>query len=203
MPGRNDEGVLRKAVPQPIEDGGLLLYLPDFYTRAEADALFASFQQAISWKQEHGRFGRPFPRLTALYADPGLTYTYSGVTYPALPGTPELTAVRRRVEAAAGAPLNSVLLNRYRGGGDSIGFHADDEPELGTNPVVPSLSLGAPRRFVLRHKKSRKRIEFELGHGSLLVMAGTLQHFWEHCLPKTAQPVGERINLTFRYIHPV
>src|SRR5262249_32832460 len=150
----------------------------------------------------HGRFGRPFPRLTALYADRGLTYTYSGVTYPALPWTPELAAVRRRVEAAAGAPLNSVLLNRYRGGGDSIGFHAEAAPALGRKPVVPSLSLGAQRRFVLRHKKSRKRIEYELGHGSLLVMAGTLQHFWEHCLPKMAAPVGERINLTFCYIHP-
>jgi alkylated DNA repair dioxygenase AlkB len=203
MPGRNDEDTLRKVVPQEVEDGGLLLYLPDFYNRAEADALFTLLQQTISWKQEHGRFGRPFPRLTALYADPGLTYTYSGVTYPALSWMPELAAVRRRVEAAARAPLNSVLLNRYRGGGDSIGFHADDEPELGTNPVVPSLSLGAPRRFVLRHKKSKKRIEYELAHGSLLVMAGTLQHFWEHCLPKSAQPVGERINLTFRYIHPI
>jgi alkylated DNA repair dioxygenase AlkB len=185
-----------------VADGGLLIYIPEFFSREEADSLFAALRQNVAWKQEQGRFGRPFPRLTALYADAGLTYTYSGVTYPSLVWTPELDAVRRRVERAAAAPLNSVLLNYYRGGSDSIGYHADDEPELGANPVVPSISLGAPRRFVLRHKKSRKKIEYDLPHGSLLVMAGTVQHFWMHALPKTAAPVGERINLTFRNILP-
>ena len=87
-----------------------------------------------------------------------------------------------------------------RDGSDSMGFHADDEPELGRNPIVPSLSLGGTRRFVLRHNQSRRKIEYDLSHGSLLLMAGTLQHFWQHCLPKTAEPVGERINLTFRKI---
>jgi alkylated DNA repair dioxygenase AlkB len=188
------------AMTQEVEDGGLLRYWPAFYAPAEADALFASLREHVAWKQERGRFGRPFPRLTALYGDPGLTYTYSGVSYPALPWSAELEAVRRRVEAAAQAPLNSVLLNRYRGGDDSMGFHADDEPELGRNPVVPSLSLGAPRCFVLRHNATRRRLEYVLGHGSLLVMAGTLQHFWQHALPRTRQPVGERINLTFRQI---
>jgi alkylated DNA repair dioxygenase AlkB len=187
--------------PEQVEDGGLLTHYCEFYSQKEADALFASLQASIAWKQEHGRFGRPYPRLTALYAEAGLVYTYSGVAYPALDWTPELEAIRRRAETAAGARLNSVLLNRYRDGSDSMGFHADDEPELGTNPIVPSLSLGATRRFVLRHRKSKKRIEFELNHGSLLVMAGTLQHFWDHALPKTALPVGERINLTFRQIH--
>jgi alkylated DNA repair dioxygenase AlkB len=186
------------AMTRHVADGGVLLYWPHFFSRAEADALFESLRQNVAWKQERGRFNRPFPRLTALYADAGLTYTYSGVTYPSLVWTAELDAVRRRVEAAAGAPFNSVLLNRYRGGDDSIGFHADDEPELGRNPVVPSISLGAERRFVLRHNKTRERIEYDLKHGSLLVMAGTLQHFWQHALPKTKQPAGERINLTFR-----
>jgi hypothetical protein len=186
-----------------VEDGGLLIYLPDFFAPAEADALFASLRHNIAWGQEQGRFGRPFPRLTALYADAGLTYTYSGVTYPSLVWTQELNAVRRRVERAAEAPFNSVLLNRYRGGDDSIGPHADDEPELGVNPIVPSISLGAQRRFVLRHKKSRRKLEYDLTHGSLLIMAGTLQHFWLHSLPKTAAPVGERINLTFRNLVPV
>ena len=140
----------------------------------------------------------PTLELTALYADAGVTYTYSGVTYPSLVWTAELSGIRRRVEEAAGAPFNSVLLNRYRDGGDSMGFHADDEPELGTNPVVPSISLGAERRFVLRHNWTRERIEYDLKHGSLLVMAGTLQHFWQHALPKLTRPAGERINLTFR-----
>jgi alkylated DNA repair dioxygenase AlkB len=198
MSSMSDPDISRNAVTQRVEDGGLVTYIPDFYTPREADALFASLQANVAWQQEHGRFNRPFPRLTALYADAGLVYTYSGVTYPALAWTPELDAIRRRVEATAGALLNSVLLNRYRDGQDSIGFHADDEPELGTNPVVPSLSLGAVRHFVLRHRKSKRRIEYDLAHGSLLVMAGTLQHFWDHGLPKTALPVGERINLTFR-----
>ncbi|HYT90401.1 MAG TPA: alpha-ketoglutarate-dependent dioxygenase AlkB [Gemmataceae bacterium] len=186
-----------------VEDGGTIVYISEFFSREEADALFANLQQNIAWKQERGPFGHSFPRLTALYADAGVTYTYSGVTYPSLMWTPELDAVRRRVEQAAAAPFNSVLLNRYRDGSDSIGFHADDEPELGLNPIVPSISLGSRRRFVLRHKKSKKKIEYELTHGSLLIMGGTLQHFWLHSLPKTAQPVGERINLTFRNIVPV
>jgi alkylated DNA repair dioxygenase AlkB len=188
------------AEKREVEDGGVLLYFPDFFTETEADGLFASLQTTIAWKQEKGRFGHAFPRLTALYADAGVVYTYSGTTYPSLVWTDELDAVRRRVERAAGAPFNSVLLNRYRGGGDSIGWHADDEPELGVNPVVPSVSLGAERRFLLRHKPSGKKVEYLLRHGSLLVMAGALQHHWMHSIPKSAQPVGERINLTFRNI---
>jgi alkylated DNA repair dioxygenase AlkB len=188
--------------PQPqrseVEDGGVLIYYPHFLPKVEAETLFTALRQGIDWKQEQGRFGRPFPRLTALYADVGVTYTYSGVTYPSLPWTAELDAVRCRVEAAAGAPFNSVLLNRYRDGSDSIGWHADDEPELGVNPVVPSISLGAERRFLLRHNESRRKLEYVLKHGSLLVMAGTLQHHWQHSLPKLTVPVGERINLTFR-----
>ncbi len=181
-----------------VADGGIIIYDPAFCPPDQADALFAILQGTITWKQERGRFNRLFPRLTALYADEGVAYKYSGVIYPSLPWTSELDAVRRRVEAAAGAPFNSVLLNRYRDGSDSMGYHADAEPELGINPIVPSLSLGAVRRFVLRNKKTKDRMEFDLGHGSLLIMAGTLQHFWVHALPKTARPVGERINLTFR-----
>jgi alkylated DNA repair dioxygenase AlkB len=183
-----------------VEDAGLITYFPKFFAPQEADALFVWLQQHIAWKQEQGRFGHSFPRLTALYADAGVTYKYSGIIFPSLVWTDELNAVRRRVEQAAGTPFNSVLLNYYRHGNDSIGFHADDEPELGPNPIVPSISLGATRRFILRHKRSKKRIEYDLGHGSLLLMAGTLQHFWHHSLPKTNKPVGERINLTFRYL---
>jgi alkylated DNA repair dioxygenase AlkB len=96
---------------------------------------------------------------------------------------------------------NSLLLNLYRDGRDSIGFHADDEPELGTNPVIGSVSLGAERRFVLKRPASGEKLEFNLHHGSLLVMGGTSQHHWRHGVPKTARPVGPRINLTFRQIH--
>ena len=181
-------------------DGGSLIYYPYFFNQQEADDLFRTLLNNVVWKQEHGRFGRPYPRLTALYADEGVVYTYSGVSYPSLPWSEELAGIRRRVEAAANAPFNSVLLNRYRDGNDSMGFHSDDEPELGRNPIVPSISLGAERGFVLRHKKGKEKITYRLNHGSLLIMGGTLQHFWQHALPKTGVAVGERINLTFRNI---
>jgi alkylated DNA repair dioxygenase AlkB len=193
----------REPFVREVDDGGLLTWLPQFFTPEEAADLFATLKGGIAWKQEHGRFGRPFPRLTALYGDAHAVYTYSGTAYKALPWTEELVAVRHRVEQAAAAPFNSVLLNCYRDAQDSMGFHADDEPELGTNPIVPSISLGASRRFVLRHNQSRKTLEMDLTHGSLLIMAGTLQHHWQHALPKVSVAAGERINLTFRQLRVV
>ncbi len=183
-----------------IADGGVLLYDAHFLSRPEADALFADLKLHSPWKQETASFGRPLPRLTAYHANPGVTYRYSGVEHPAVPWPDYLIPVRRRVEEAAGAPFNSLLMNFYRDGSDSIGYHSDAEPELGLNPIVPSLSLGAVRRFVLRHMRTRERLSFDLGHGSLLIMAGTTQHHWKHAVPKTKEAVGERINLTFRNI---
>ena len=127
-----------------------------------------------------------------------MEYRYSGVTHRGDGWPDELLAVRQKVEHAAGAEFNSLLLNFYRDGRDSIGFHADDEKELGKNPVVASISLGAVRKFVLKHVRSKETLTFHLAHGSLLVMAGTCQHHWHHGVPKTTQEVGERINLTFR-----
>src|SRR5262249_33301040 len=121
-------------------------------------------------------------------------------THPALPWPEYLVDIRRRIEEAAGAPFNSLLLNYYRHGSDSIGYHSDDEKELGHNPIVPSLSLGATRQFILRHTRTKERLTFDLTHGSLLIMAGTTQHHWKHTVPKTKRPVGKRINLTFRNI---
>jgi alkylated DNA repair dioxygenase AlkB len=144
--------------------------------------------------------GRPFPRLTAWFADDGLVYRYSGVTHEGTGWLPELLDVKQRVEAASGASFNSLLLNLYRDGRDSIGFHTDAEPELGLKPVVASVSLGAVRQFILKHKKTGEKLDFRLAHGSLLVMAGSCQHHWLHGVPKTDAVVGERINLTFREI---
>jgi alkylated DNA repair dioxygenase AlkB len=183
-----------------VVDGGVITYDPAFLGPQEANQLFDELQSATPWRQEKTSWGRPLPRLTAWYADPGLTYSYSGVTHHGLAWTRSLAALRRRVEEEAGDVFNSLLLNYYRDGRDSIGFHADDEPELGRNPVVPSVSLGATRRFVLRHGRSGERLQFELTHGSLLVMAGTLQHHWKHALPRARGAVGARINLTFRRI---
>jgi alkylated DNA repair dioxygenase AlkB len=182
-----------------LRDGGLLHYDTSFVTPAEANRLFAQLGADTTWQQEVGR-GRPFPRLTAWVADAGLAYRYSGVTHLGAGWTPTLLDVKHRVEQASGSPFNSVLLNRYRSGRDSIGMHADDEPELGTNPVVASISLGAVRTFILKHRATREKITLPLAHGSLLVMAGTCQHHWLHGILKTELPVGERINLTFRMI---
>jgi alkylated DNA repair dioxygenase AlkB len=182
-----------------LRDGGTLFYDATFFHQAQADSLFATLCRDTLWKQEMGR-GRPFPRLTAWYAESGVVYRYSGVVHAGAGWTPTLLELKQRVEAAASAEFNSVLLNRYRSGKDSIGMHADDEPELGTNPVVASISLGTVRAFVLKHRKSGEKRSLPLAHGSLLVMAGTCQRHWLHGIPKTAQPVGERINLTFRKI---
>jgi alkylated DNA repair dioxygenase AlkB len=193
---------MRPDMPRRIvlSDAGWLLYDEAFLPPAEADALFTLLRETVPWEQS-GRPGRLFPRLTAWYADPGLTYSYSGVTHHAVPWTRELRAIKQRAEAATGTTWNSLLLNLYRDGGDSIGFHADDEPELGTNPVIGSISLGAERKFVLKHPASGEKLVFNLPHGSLLVMGGASQHHWRHGVPKTRKPVGPRINLTFRYIH--
>ena len=182
-----------------IADGGTLDYTDAFYERDQANAFFEGLRTETPWKQERGRFG-PFPRLTAWYADRGLTYTYSGVTHHATEWTSLLSQIRRDCEGVAKSSFNSLLLNYYRNGQDSMGYHADDEKELGVNPVIASVSFGATRAFHLKHKQSRERITLELTHGSLLIMGGSCQHHWIHCVPKTKADVGERINLTFRRI---
>lgn len=182
-----------------ICDGGRLLYDPGFRPAGEADALFAWLRAAVPWRQEAPR-GNPLPRLNAWYADAGLRYSYSGVSHVGAGWVPELGAVKAAVEAAAGAAFNSLLLNRYRDGQDSIGFHTDAEPELGENPVVATVSLGSERDFQLRHRKTKEALSYRVGHGSLLVMGGASQHHWLHAVPKTGEPVGERISLTFRLI---
>ena len=182
-----------------IRDGGTLDYDPAFYAKSEADALFEKLKSETPWKQERGRFG-PFPRLTAWYADAGMTYSYSGVTHHGITWTETLAQIRQDIEKATGASFNSLLLNYYRDGNDSMGYHADDERELGVNPIIASLSFGGVRMFHLKHIKTREKLTFDLAHGSLLVMGGTSQHHWIHAVPKTKSQVGERINLTFRRI---
>jgi alkylated DNA repair dioxygenase AlkB len=183
-----------------IADGGRLLYDPDFCPPAEADAVLAWLTRAVPWRQE-AVHGRPLPRLNAWYADAGLRYIYSGVSHVGGGWPPELLALKGRVEASAGGPFNSLLLNLYRDGQDSIGFHTDAEPELGANPVVATASFGSERAFVLRHRVSREVLTYPLGHGSLLVMGGASQHHWLHAVPKADRPTNVRVSLTFRLIH--
>lgn len=171
-----------------------------------ADELLDRLLAMVPWQQEHiVIFGRrtPVPRLTAWYGDADARYTYSGISMSPLPWISEIQQIRTVVERLAATTFNSVLLNLYRDGNDGVSWHADDEPELGNRPVIGSVSLGATRRFVLRRRDDHgTKVEFELGHGDVLVMAGTVQHEWEHQIPKTSRPVGPRLNLTFRSIEP-
>jgi alkylated DNA repair dioxygenase AlkB len=185
-----------------LADGGTFQFIEQFYAADEAQNIFEELRDRIAWKQEVGRTRYPFPRLTAWYADPGVSYAYSGVTHQPLAWTALLLRIKARVEAAAGCAFNSLLLNYYRSGQDSMGMHADDEPELGTNPLIGSLSFGATRQFILKHNRTGEKRTIDLTDGSLLIMAGTCQHFWKHGIPKTKADVGGRINLTFRKTYP-
>lgn len=141
------------------------------------------------------------PRLTCWHGE--ASYTYSKKTFAPEPWTAALAALRDRLSAAEGVSFNSVLVNYYRDGRDSVSWHADDEPELGPSKAdvrIASVSLGASRRFLLRHNTSRQVTEFNLGGGSLLVMRGTVQQEYQHAVPKTSHDVGARMNLTFRHI---
>lgn len=190
---------------------GERLELPDgegvLYRRAFAPAdrarLFAALDRETPWQQPIiTLYGRRIasPRLSAWYGDPGAVYAYSGLRLEPAPWTPTLQCLRERVESLARVRFNSVLLNRYRDGRDSMGWHSDDEPELGRNPVIASVSFGAARRFLMEHRKRRLRLEWLLEDGDVLVLGGPTQHCWRHHVPKTREPVGPRINLTFRRI---
>jgi alkylated DNA repair dioxygenase AlkB len=141
-----------------------------------------------------------FPRLTAWYGNNDKPYSFSGITLQPLPWTSEILTIKSKIEPIAKTEFNSVLLNLYRDGNDSISWHTDAEKELGINPIIASVNFGATRKFQLRHIKTKEKLEIELTHGSLLIMQGELQHFWQHQVPKTSKVVGERINLTFRVI---
>lgn len=185
----------------PLRDGVLYWY-PDFLPPETAMAWQQQLTAQIPWRQETIRlFGRwvEQPRLVAWFG--ALAYRYSGLTLPACAPPDWLMPLWRACEQRAGQRFNGLLLNRYRHGQDSMGWHADDEPELGREPLIASLSLGQVRRFALKHRDGGERLSQELSSGSLLVMAGALQHHWLHALPKTRRPCVERINLTFRYLY--
>lgn len=182
-----------------------LLHAMDF-GRLDASVLRDLIDQ-IKWEHKdivvHGRAIKQ-PRLTAWYGDPGTEYTYSGVGNSPRPWTPLLLDIKARVEALTGASFNSALLNYYRDQRDSIGFHADNEPELGNHPIIASLSLGEERTFTLRPKrdKSLPSHRIALPSGSLLVMTGSTQENWVHGIAKATRELGPRINITFRTIYP-
>lgn len=180
-----------------LKDGGILLYDDAFLPPELADRYFIELRDHCQWEQKPGIFGYMQPRLIASYGDAGVSYRYSGMDYAAFPWTKTLLGIKEKIEMVQGE-YNYCLLNRYRSGADSMGWHADDEPEMGN--VIGSLSLGATRKFRIRHNVTRETRTFLVGNGTLIIMAGTMQQFWQHEVPKTKQNVGERINLTFRKI---
>ena len=181
-----------------------IVYYPQFFDKEQADSIYTELLQKINWQQDNITvFGKthPQPRLTALYGNEGKPYSYSNITMQPHPWNSLLQKIKHYLEARTAFEFTTVLLNQYRDGKDSNGWHADNEKELGPNPIIASLSLGAERVFQLKHNtitEAKKSITLE--HGSLLLMKGTTQHFWKHQIPKTAKPTETRINLTFRTI---
>ena len=181
-----------------------LCYFENFFSAAEAIYLFNQLNNKIPWQQDPITiFGKTYnqPRLTALHANNSNPYSYSGITMYPNEMTAELTEIQNRITSVTPVKFTSVLLNLYRDGKDSNGWHADNEKELGKSPVIASVSFGASRFFHLKHRTIKDaRLKILLQSGSLLVMEGDTQEKWLHQIPKTVKQIGPRINLTFRKI---
>ena len=184
---------------------GEVYYVSDLNLGRAPDTILRRLIADVPWRQENiVVWGKLYsqPRLVAWYGDRGSDYTYSGIKLTPLPWTDLLLDIKTRVETVTAASFNSVLLNYYRDNRDSMGFHSDDEPELGERPVIASLSLGEERTFIMKHKLNRlaKPVRLRLASGSLLLMKGETQRYWKHGIAKESRPCGPRINLTFRRI---
>ena len=182
-----------------------IYYSPGVDLGGDPEVILRELIEQVPWRTEViNLWGKEYqqPRLAAWFGDADARYTYSGLSLDPLPWTGLLSKIRSHVESLADAPFNSVLLNYYRDHRDSMGMHSDDEPELGKNPIIASVSLGAQRTLVLKHKtrKELKPIHLPLDHGSLLLMKGATQHHWKHGITKINRPCGPRVNLTFRRI---
>ena len=187
-----------------IPDGKITFY-EGFFNMKESQELMNTLIQKIEWSQDEVVvFGEKhkIPRLNAWYGDEGKVMKYSGLTLQPKSWTKELTEIKNRIEIQTRFEFNSCLLNYYRDGKDGMGWHQDNEKELGINPVIASVTFGQSRPFQLKHinKPEIKKIDIALSNGSLLIMAGETQHYWKHQIPKTSRKVTERINLTFRKI---
>ncbi len=178
-------------------------YWPELYSPEHGMALYRELLDDIHWQQDRVTvYGKQHlaPRLSRWFGEPWMDYSYSNQTMKASPMTSLIKEIQLKVEQHSGERFNSVLANYYRDGADSNGWHSDDEPELGHNPVIASLSFGAPRDFHLRHKRNKDlKHKMTLENGSLLVMRGSTQRCWQHHIPKRAHAQG-RVNLTFRTI---
>lgn len=181
---------------------GELYYWPSFFPTEEAKKLFKTIVNETSWKQEPIKvFGKEVmqPRLTASYGE--TSYTYSGITMSSAPWTEALLKIKEKIENFSGESFNTALLNYYRNGEDSMGWHRDDEKELGKNPAIASVSFGEKRIFKMKHRKrSEEQLSLEVEDGSFLLMKGSSQHHWLHSIPKTAKEKAPRLNITFRKV---
>ena len=178
---------------------------PAFVSAAASHQLCQHWLQHLAWQQPQIRlYGRAvaIPRLQLWMGDDDAHYRYSGTLFTPAPWQPEIQQLAERIALVAGQRFNSVLLNLYRDGQDAMGWHSDDEPELGREPLIASLSLGASRRFLLAHRQYPYKCEIGLNDGDLLLMAGPTQHHWRHAIPRQANCHQPRINLTFRRIMP-
>lgn len=182
----------------------VLIYIPNFYSEVKANQYYQHFLDTIPWQQDDITvFGKtyPQPRLTALFANNELPYRYSNITMKPNKFTKELLMIKNDVEQIANHNFTSVLLNLYRHGNDSNGWHSDNEKELGNNPVIASVSFGERRKFHFKHRTLKnEKHKLLLEHGSLLLMKGEMQRYWLHQISKTKRDIGQRINLTFRTI---
>lgn len=193
-----------KIVHYDLPDADIIL-IEDFFSNQESKKLYQNLIDHIQWRQDRIKiFGRLInqPRLTAFYGDTDKEYAYSGIVMKPIDWIEDLLFIKNRVEEFAKIHFTSVLLNYYRDGKDSMGWHSDDEKELGQNPVIGSVSFGESRVFQMRHKirKEIKRVDIPLINGSILLMRGATQHFWQHQIPKSSKQLQSRINLTFRNI---
>lgn len=184
----------------PVQDGRLEFW-QTFLDADECSELWDCLYQQTAWRQSTIKIAgqpRKIPRLNAWHGE--APYSYSGASFKAHPWTPTLLELKQRIEAVTGATFNSVLLNLYRDGNDSVGWHSDNEQELGREPVIASLSLGATRTFQLKHRRHRRLLKLPLTGGSLLLMGGSLQVHWLHQVPKEPGIREPRINCTFRRV---
>lgn len=187
-----------------LPDADIILF-DEFFTKTESEKLYKNLIEKINWQQYTIKmFGKILnqPRLTAFYGEEDKPYAYSGLKLTPNPWTEDLLFIKSRITKTAQINFSSVLLNYYRNGQDSMGWHSDDEKELGQNPVIGSISFGETRLFQLRHltRKDLKKVDIKLTNGSFLLMKGQTQHYWEHQIPKTSKHITPRINLTFRTI---
>ncbi len=195
--------LFREEIKLQLPDSDIRYY-PNFLNSEKADFYFEVLRKNVVWQHDDITiFGKTYaqPRLTALFGTNGKPYSYSNITMQPYEFTPELLEIKNKIEAKTEVVFTTCLLNLYRDGNDSNGWHADNEKELGKNPVIASITLGQERFFHLKHRtRKESKHKLLLEHGSLLLMKGETQQHWLHQIAKTKKPIGERINLTFRLI---